>query len=122
MPTYRYKCPSCSFEFDVIKQMSECDTVEKCETCGRGNIEGSCRMLGTPIFYGEKQDEAFYSIPLGKMVKSKKAMRQMAKDRGWEELGTTDIHRNIDSMDRAREQKSADSYAEFSAPITLNDR
>jgi hypothetical protein len=79
-------------------------------------------MLGTPIFYGEKQDEPFYSIPLGKMVKSKKAMRQMAKDRGWEELGTTDIHRNIDSIDRAREKKSADSYAEFSAPITLNDR
>lgn len=120
MPTYRYKCPSCVHEFDVIKPVSELDDLEKCPSCGRGSIEGKNRLLGAVQFYGEKQDDAFYSIPLGRMVKSKKEMRAVAKQKGWEELGTTDITNHIDSLDRSREQKSKDRYKEFFAPIEVN--
>jgi len=120
MPTYRYRCPSCVHEFDVIKPMDELDDLEKCPSCGRGSIEGKNRLLDAVEFYGEKPDEAFYSIPLGRMVKSKKEVAKIAKQRGWEEIGSTDITKHIDSLERSREQKSKDRYKEFFAPIEVN--
>lgn len=120
MPTYRYKCPSCDHQFDVIKSFREIDELESCPSCSRGSIEGSNRVIGPVSFYGEKPDEPFYSIPLGKMVKSKKEMRAVAKQKGWEELGSTDISKNIDHCEKILEQKSKDRYKEFFAPIEIN--
>jgi hypothetical protein len=77
-------------------------------------------MIGAVSFYGEKQDEPFYSIPLGKMVKSKKEMRTIAKQKGWEEVGSTDVTNLLDSSDKIMEQKTKDRYKEFFAPIEIN--
>lgn len=120
MPTYRYKCPSCEHQFDVVKSFREIDELEKCPSCSRGSIEGSNRVIGAVMFYGEKQDEPFYSIPLGKMVKSKKEMRGIAKARGWEEVGSTDVTKQLESADKILEQKTNDRYKEFFAPIEIN--
>lgn len=105
MPTYQYKCPACEIEFDVVKDVDLIDTLEVCPTCGRSNIEGSFRIIRARQFYGEKSDDPFYSIALGKVVKSKKAQSAEAKSRGWEELGTTDIDKHIDRVDRHRQEK-----------------
>lgn len=120
MAIYRYKCPSCSAEFDVIKSVSELDSLEKCQSCGRGSIEGKHRLICPVTFYGEKPDEAFYSIPLGKIVSGKKQMRQIAKEKGWEEVGTTNITKHIDTLDAEREARAKNKYKEFFAPIEIN--
>jgi len=105
MPTYRYKCPSCSALFDVVKSVQEIDSVERCEACGRDNIEGTQRILGACYFYGEKPDDPFFSQALGKVVQSKKAQAAEAKARGWEEVGNTDIEKHIDRTERHREER-----------------
>lgn len=107
MPTYRYKCPSCEYLFDTVKGVSEIDCLETCPSCGRSGIEGKSRVIEPRQFYGEKPDEPFYSIPLGKMVSSKKAMRAEAKDRGWEEVGNsvTDIEKHIEQDQKGIEKK-----------------
>jgi len=120
MPTYRYKCPSCEYTFDVHKAVSDIDSLEKCDSCGRGGIEGQSRVIESRQFFGEKPDEPFYSIPLGKMVSSKKQMRDIAKAKGWEEVGTTNIDKHIESLDKEREDKSQARWDEFSKPIELN--
>lgn len=114
MPTYRYACPSCDHEFDVIKSVSEIDELESCPSCGRDKIEGCQRRLGRVYFYGEKPDDAFYSVPLGKVVNSRKAQAREAKDRGWEEVGNVgNIEKHIDRTDKERERKAASKWDEF---------
>jgi putative FmdB family regulatory protein len=107
MPTYRYKCPSCEHLFDVTKGVSEIDSLESCPTCGTGSIEGKYRIIEPRQFYGEKPDDPFYSIPLGKMVSSKKELRSEAKARGWEEVGNSvpDIEKHIENDQKAIEKK-----------------
>jgi putative FmdB family regulatory protein len=114
MPTYRYECPSCSYEFDVVKGVAEIDDVEHCPSCGREKIEGCQRRLGRVYFYGEKPDDAFYSVPLGKVVNSRKAQNREAKDRGWEEVGNVgDIDKHITSTDTEREKKISSRWDEY---------
>jgi putative FmdB family regulatory protein len=120
MPTYRYKCPTCEHQFDIYKGFSEIDNLEKCPSCGRGLIEGKNRVIGVAQFFGEKPDDPFYSIPLGKMVSSKKEMRSIAKSKGWEEMGSSNIEKHIESSDRDRERKAQEKWDEFSKPIELN--
>lgn len=120
MPTYRYRCPSCDHQFDVVKSFTEIDELERCPSCNRGSIEGSNRVIGAVMFHGEKPDEPFYSIPLGKMVKSKKELRGIAKSKGWEEVGTSNVEKQLETCDKILEQKTTDRYKEFFAPIEIN--
>lgn len=120
MATYRYKCPSCSHEFDVIKRICECDSLESCPSCKRGNIEGKNRLLAPLVFFGEKQDDAFFSVSIGKVVKSRKEERSIAKSKGWEEIGSTDIKKHIETDESSREKRSKDRYREFFDPIEIN--
>jgi putative FmdB family regulatory protein len=34
MPTYQYKCPHCSYEFEEFQSITE-DAIDKCPKCGR---------------------------------------------------------------------------------------
>lgn len=111
MPTYTYKCPSCVSEFDVTKSIDDIDSLESCPLCGRNSIEGRCRIISEPRnFYGQKAENPFYSQALGKWVKGQRDESKQAKSRGWEELGTTDIDRHIDTVDRDREKKLASRW------------
>jgi hypothetical protein len=94
--------------------VAEIDELETCPTCGRGKIEGCQRRLGVVQFYGEKPDDAFYSVPLGKVVKSRKAQNREAKDRGWEEVGNVgNIEKHIDQTDKERERRIDSRWDEF---------
>lgn len=120
MPTYRYLCPCCKGEFDIIKRIAQCDEIEVCPHCKEDGIDKHHRQLGTPVFFGEKQEESFFSIPLGKMVSGKTEMRKIAKERGMIEVGNENIDKLCNESDNYREQKSKERYAEFSKPIEIN--
>lgn len=105
MATYRYKCPGCEHVFDVFKSICEIDDYEICPECNLENIDGSNRLIGNCYFYGEKADDPFYSVSLGKVVSSKKQQLAEAKARGWEEVGNTDIEKHIDRTNRHREER-----------------
>lgn len=122
MPIYRYRCPICDSIFDIIRPISECDLLTTCTTCKSEGIDKSNRMLGTPVFFGEKQQEPFYSIPLGKMVSGNIEMRKIAKERGMIEVGNENIDKLCNESDNYREQKSKERYAEFSKPIEIMDK
>lgn len=122
MATYRYKCPGCSDEFEIIKRIAQADDLESCPFCKIPGITGHHRMLGALTFMGEKPEEAFYAPALGKMVSGKTEMRRIAKDKGMIEVGTENVDRTIDRHDNEREQKSQDRWAEFSKPIEVSGR
>lgn len=120
MPTYHYKCPKCGHDQDVVKTVSMLDDLETCENCKFNQLEGKHRILGVVQFYGEKPEEPFYSIPLGKMVSGKTQMRKLAKERGMIEVGNENVDKLHDASDNQREAKSKERWAEFSKPIELN--
>lgn len=120
MATYRYRCPICDMTFDIVRPISECDDLTTCPTCKSEGIDKSNRMLGTPIFFGEKQQEPFYSIPLGRMVSGTNEMRRVAKERGMIEIGNDNIDKISDTADNDREAKSKARWAEFDKPIEIN--
>ena len=47
MPTYQYKCPTCSHEFEEFQSITE-DAIEKCPACGKKTqrlISGGAGLL-----------------------------------------------------------------------------
>jgi Cu2+-containing amine oxidase len=104
----------------VIKRIAQCDDLENCPLCKKAEIEGKHRLLGAVIFYGEKQDDAFYSIPLGRVVNGKKHMRQLAKEKGLIEVGNEKVDKLHSDADNYHENKSKERWSEFSKPIEIN--
>jgi putative FmdB family regulatory protein len=119
MPTYRYKCPACSLEVDIVKTVAAIDNTECCENC-HGDLLPNHRLLGACIFFGEKPEEPFYSIPLGKMVSGKSEMRRIAKERGMIEVGNENVDKINRCADNEREAKAKETWSEFEKPIEIN--
>jgi putative FmdB family regulatory protein len=110
VPVYDYKCKHCEDTFEVTKRITDADMIESCPHC-EAPCDKTCRYIATPKeFYGEKPEEPFYSIPLGKWVKGKNAMRREAKQRGMIEIGNENVEKLHDSVERDREKRSRDRY------------
>lgn len=110
MPIYDYKCKVCEDTFTVSKCIADADMIEDCPHC-EAKCDKSCRLITTgKEFYGEKPEEPFYSLPLGKWVKGKNDMRRQAKAKGWIEVGNENVEKLHDSIDRDREKRSQDRY------------
>lgn len=80
--------------------MSDLDRVE---TCSCGKIAKRV-IADRGWFYGEKVEDAEYCPVVGQVVRSSAHRRQIARDRGWEEVGNDcpdRWHREIDE-ERAR--------------------
>lgn len=95
---YPYRCLMCSKEFDVIKSVQEIDAPEHCPKCGHPGQRYIARGIQ---FYGAKVEDAEYNPALGCITKSAKHRRQLAKDRGLEEIGTEqveNIHKHFETQ------------------------
>jgi hypothetical protein len=96
--------------------MADIDNIEACPTC-QTSCDRTCRLITTAKeFFGEKPEEPFYSIPLGKWVKGKTDMRRQAKERGLIEVGNENIDKLIDKSNRERDKRSSDRWNDLINP------
>jgi len=103
---YPYECNKCGNTFDVYKRISEIDNIETCPSC-ESECDSSCRRIAAGFFNGEKQEDAYYNPALGQVVKSTKHARQIAKQKGFIEIGTETpdtIHKYCDNIKIQREK------------------
>ena len=89
---YSYSCPKCNQETDVIKPVADFDRQEQCDVCAtvmkRAFIPQKIHLYGTAV------TDAKWSPALGKIVRSDKHERQLAKERNWVEIGTENPHKH----------------------------
>jgi putative FmdB family regulatory protein len=113
MPLYDYMCGACSAEFSVVKSMADIDNIEPCPAC-QADCDRSCRLITTAKeFYGEKPEEPFYSVALGKWVKGNRDNRKQAKERGLIEVGNESIEKEHARYERDRERRSKDRWNDY---------
>lgn len=99
---YPYRCIQCSNEFDVVKSVKEIDNPEHCPKCGQLGE----RFIASGIqFYGAKVEDAEYNPALGCIVKNSKHRRQLAKERGLEEIGNESVERVHRHFENRKEQE-----------------
>jgi putative FmdB family regulatory protein len=122
VPLYDYKCKACSHEFSIGKRIADIDTLETCPGC-KVECDKTNRVITKGReFYGEKPDEPFYSVALGKMVKGQSDLRRQAKDRGLIEIGNENVDTLLDRSAKEREKKNQDSWAEYTNPAPYTVR
>jgi putative FmdB family regulatory protein len=113
MPIYDYRCKECKEAFEVLKSIREADNIEQCPYCNSECDKTHRMILSGKEFYGEKPEEPFYSIALGKWVKGIKDNRRQAAARGLIEIGNENVNKILDRSDREREQRSNSRWDEF---------
>jgi putative FmdB family regulatory protein len=113
MPIYDYRCKKCKEPFEVLKSIRESDNMELCPHCNSECDKTHRVILCGKEFYGEKPEEPFYSIALGKWVKGISDNRRQAKARGLIEVGNEKVDKMLDRSDRERDQKSNSRWDEF---------
>lgn len=98
---YPYECPECKHTFEVIKPVAEIDFVERCEACG---MEAERKIAKNQYFYGaDDWDNAEYNPGLGQVVKNRKHREQIAKQKGFIEVGNEDPVKLDREFERDRE-------------------
>jgi putative FmdB family regulatory protein len=118
MAIYLYRCASCDYKFSISRHIPNCDDPLDCPSC-KNPLKPSNRVITPKVFFGEKPQEPFFSVALGKWVKGTKELRQIAKEKGWEEVGNEDPEKLLKESDKFREKRDNDRWAEFSAPIEV---
>ena len=121
MPIYDYKCKSCQDVFDVYKTIANADIIETCPHC-QAECDKTHRIISGHEFYGEKPEEPFFSVPLGKWVKGKNDMRRQAKQRGLIEIGNENIETLNDRADRDQQKRDRERWSEFTNPDSYKVR
>lgn len=83
---YEYYCPDCKLLVDVEKSLAQIDRPEFCSAC---DYEMERQLSANVSFQNEKAEsnEAFYHPALGQVVKSEKHAREVAKQKGFIEVG-----------------------------------
>jgi len=101
---YPYQC-SCGKEFEVVKSLDDIDRVEPCPKC----LAEAKRVIAGGYFYGEKVEDAVWDPAFGCVVKDSNHRKRLAKERGWEEVGNTDMNKwHADKQ--AEKQKETERY------------
>ncbi len=115
MPTYAYKCPSCTSLFDVIKPMAELDRLEECPACCGFANSGSRLIQAANIDRTAAagwNGQTFHPA-LGCYTRSDQHARKIAKARGLEEVGTESpdkIHKHFEAQrETVRDQRWAEA-------------
>jgi putative FmdB family regulatory protein len=82
---YEYSCAACNKTWDVIKPVSEYQSIELCLDCGKVGVRAfapkKIHLHGTSV------QDAYFNVGLGKIVKNDAHARQIAKDKGFIEVG-----------------------------------
>lgn len=112
-PTYEYRCPR-GHEWDVVKRIADIDEVERCASCdfmGERQVTLPSGTIGASDWNSQTFNPA-----LGCFTKSDRHARQIAKAKGYEEVGNEKpevIHKHFDDQKtREREQRWADADRE----------
>lgn len=102
MPTYEYLCPD-GHQFDVIKRVADLDREEHCDRCS----QVASRQIARTHFYGASDwDKAEFNPAFGTIVKNGVHRRQLAKQRGMEEIGNESPDKVVEHFDDMRAKKA----------------
>ena len=80
---YEYQCQECEKHFDIIKPVSEYNTLEICKLCDRPMQ----KVLSIKMTMVDKTRPEYYHS-LGKWVKSKHHRKELMKIHNLEEVGS----------------------------------
>lgn len=109
---YGYRCPSCAYEFDVVKSASQFDRLETCDKC-RSIAERQFVPNRNAIIKSSGLSESpEYNPGLGCVVKSKQHRREICRARGLEEIGNETPETIHKHYDKVREDRINNAYEE----------
>lgn len=104
---YPYECP-CGKKFEVVKSLDELERIEPCPECQKE----AKRVLAGGYFYGTKVEDAEYDPAFGCVVNNSKHRARLAKERGWEEVGNTDMNKWYADKQKEKEKETQRYYDE----------
>ncbi len=102
-PSYDFTCEKCDQPFTVIRSIKEPTVNEPCPDCG--NI--GQRVWGLPLVIGAAVESAEYNPAFGRVVKNSKERKELAKQRGWVEVGSE----KPDTIHKESAKTQAHNYA-----------
>ncbi len=109
---YAYHCDACGHAFDVVKPVSEYNAPELCERKACGAPARREPFPRRTFLHGTSVLDAEYNPGLGCIVKSAEHRREIAKQKGLEEIGNEPpeaIHKHFDTR---REEQRERQWAE----------
>lgn len=110
--TYEYECTECNNRFDVIKSYKEIDKAEVCTKC---SSPADRKFVPTRVhFSGTSVQHAEFNPAFGQVVKSKYHREELAKRRGWVEVGNdyktpATLHKETDQAIQEKRNKRWES-------------
>ena len=104
---YPYEC-KCGYKTDVSKSLSDIDRPENCIHCG----SQMDRKIGRSNFYGQGVEDAVFDPVFGCVIENSKHRRALAKEKGWEEVGNTDMNKWYDEKQREKQKETERYYDE----------
>lgn len=124
MPTYDLECDPCKVRWDVIKPMSQYDSPEPCPKCGKpGNLLPA--LVNIDKVAAGSWNEQSWNPALGCYTRNVQHARQIAKRRGFEEIGNEKpetIHKHFDRQrDETRDARwaEADKGSDVAETLTV---
>lgn len=106
---YEYACDQCVRQFEVIKPMSECSSIEVCEKCGAE----ARRLWSSKIeLHKTAVKDAEYYHSLGRVVKNDRERSELIKRHGLVEIGNEKPDRARHHMNKDRLERIKKRYDE----------
>lgn len=107
---YPYRCDPCEAIFDVVKKLADFDRVEVCPKCGTT----AQRTIAAAHVHSSAGDwnRVSYNPALGCWTTSDKHAAQIAKSRGYEEIGNESPETVHKHFERQREETKSRRWAE----------
>lgn len=91
MPYYDYQCPICKHETEIVKKISEYDSPEQCPKC----YNEMDRLISAGHFLYASVEEAEFNHGLGCVVKNRKHRTELAKRKGFTEVGNEKLRDEV---------------------------
>ena len=107
MPSYPYLCHDCGQEFEITKRVADFDKKEDCKGCGSGQTE---RLIAMVNLEHSSMQQPYYEPALGCIIKGKEHKRQILKQKGLEEVGTTSTDNLYKDLELQREKRMAQAW------------
>ena len=121
MPRYGYRCPSCSQEFEMIKRIVDVDNIERCPFCD-SKCKPQDRIISTPALHNTAVEHPEYDPGLGMIINSNAHRRQIAKERGLEEIGNESPEKIHKYYEDQQNEKRLNRYKKLCEPIEVKSR
>jgi hypothetical protein len=100
---YEYHCPKCDILFDVVKPASAMQDVEHCGKC---QMVSDRQFVPSRVWFnGTSVEHAEYNPGLGCIVKNSSHRKEIAKQKGLEEIGNETPEKLHKYFDQVREEK-----------------